>query len=101
MSERAKQAALKAFPPFIDEVGEIVRGGVRYIKKDIYESDRRIFKRGFEQAEEELKLTWQDVQRLIYIANLTLNSLDYEQIEKLGEEGYYTQILKRFLDDKT
>lgn len=42
------------------------------------------------------KLTWQDIRKIVQIADRFLNSLDYEQIMRLGEEGYYTEILKRF-----
>lgn len=40
--------------------------------------------------------TWRDVQAIIRIADNLLNSLDYDKIEKMGEEGYYSEILNRF-----
>ena len=43
-----------------------------------------------------MEYTWQDIRAIIQIANRTLNSLDYEQIARLGEEGYYTKILNQF-----
>lgn len=42
------------------------------------------------------KLTWQDIQRIVQIADNLCNSLDYEQVLRMGEEGYYTEILNRF-----
>ena len=42
------------------------------------------------------ELTWQDIQRIVKIADNLCNSLDYEQILKMGEKGYYTEILNRF-----
>lgn len=41
-------------------------------------------------------LTWRDVQNIIRIADYMCNSLDYEQVRKMGEEGYYTEVLRRF-----
>lgn len=45
-------------------------------------------------------MTWQDIRRIIQIADNFLNSLDYEQIMKLGEKGYFTEILRRYEQDK-
>lgn len=45
-------------------------------------------------------MTWQDVRRIMTIANNLLNRLDYDSIKKLGEEGYYTEILNRFNEGK-
>ena len=42
------------------------------------------------------ELTWRDIQSIVRIADNLLNSLDYEKIKKMGEEGYYTEILNRF-----
>lgn len=42
------------------------------------------------------ELTWQDVRRLIQIANQKLYALDYEKVIRMGEEAYYTEILTQF-----
>lgn len=47
-----------------------------------------------------MELTWQDIRAIIAIANRTLSSLDYAQIERMGEEGYYTNILNQFKKTK-
>ena len=41
-------------------------------------------------------LTWRDVQSIVRIAGNLLNTLDYDKIKKMGEEGYYTEILNQF-----
>lgn len=46
-------------------------------------------------------ITWRDVQSIVRIADNLLNSLDYDKIKKMGEEGYYTEILNRFNKEKT
>lgn len=58
-----------------------------------------------ELAREELmkdasKLKWQDIQRIVQIADHLCNSLEYDKIRDMGEEGYYTEILNRFKKDK-
>lgn len=45
-------------------------------------------------------LTWRDVQCIVRIADNLLNSLDYSKIKKMGEEGYYTEILNRFRKER-
>lgn len=42
------------------------------------------------------EITWRDIQSIVRIADNLLNSLDYSKIKKMGEEGYYTEILNRF-----
>ena len=46
-------------------------------------------------------MKWQDIRRIIQIHSNLLNSLDYEQINKMGEEGYYSEILKRYDNGST
>lgn len=45
-------------------------------------------------------MKWQDIRRIIRIADYLLNRLDYNKIKKMGEEGYYTEILNRFNEGK-
>ena len=47
-----------------------------------------------------MNFTWRDIQNIIRIANEYCNSLDYEKIMKLGEEGYFSEILRRFNSQK-
>lgn len=46
------------------------------------------------------ELTWQDIQHIVRIADTICNSLEYDKIKKMGEEGYYTEILDRFNKEK-
>lgn len=47
---------------------------------------------------DKVQITWQDVRKIIQISSLMLNSFDYDQIRKMGEQGYYEEILKRFYE---
>lgn len=42
------------------------------------------------------KLTWQDIQRIVKIADNLCNSLEYDKVKRMGEKGYYTEILNQF-----
>lgn len=42
------------------------------------------------------ELTWRDVQRIVQIADNLCNNLEYDKVKRMGEEGYYTEILNRF-----
>ena len=42
------------------------------------------------------KLTWQDIQRIVKIADNLCNNLEYDKVKRMGEEGYYTEILNQF-----
>ena len=46
------------------------------------------------------ELTWRDMQSIVKIADHLCNSLEYDKIKKMGEEGYYTEILDRFNKEK-
>lgn len=46
------------------------------------------------------QLTWKDIQAIVRIADSLLNSFDYEKVRKMGEEGYYTEILNQFNKQK-
>ena len=52
------------------------------------------------EHEELYGLNWRDIQRIVQIADNLCNSLDYEQIAKMRENGYYGEILRRFLEEK-
>lgn len=56
--------------------------------------------KGYEQAQKDLELSWRDMQHIVKIADHLCNSLEYDKIKKMGEEGYYTEILERFNKEK-
>lgn len=43
-----------------------------------------------------MTLTWKDIRSIVQISNNLLNSLDYDKIKKMGEEGYFTEILNTY-----
>ena len=90
---KAEEQALKFYPVLFSE-----RQG--YDKTNIQKERRNAFENGYEQAQKDLELSWRDMQRIVKIADHLCNSLEYDKIKKMGEEGYYTEILERFNKEK-
>ena len=56
---------------------------------------------GYEQAEKDFALTWQDIREIVQIADSLLENPDMRiAISNHGEEAYYTEVLKRYLEDR-
>ncbi len=90
---KARDKALEAFPiSFSERMG--------YRSDTIPNERRNAFEKGYEQAQKDLELSWRDMQRIVKIADYLCNSLEYDKIKKMGEEGYYTEILERFNKEK-
>ena len=85
----------------LQELGLDADDWVQYVRGTLEDKrkmkliDEHFYDLTFDRIEHK-ELTWKDIRKIIQIADQMLNSLDYEQIMRLGEEGYYTEILKRF-----
>ena len=72
MSKRAEQRALEAYPPTHPE-------GKRHAKRvqsesvDTRQSVRTVFQKGYEQAEKDLALTWEDAYKIVSLAEEVKN----------------------------
>lgn len=79
---RAEEAATKAY------------GGVPQL--------RQAFLHGYEQAEEDLALTWEDIQLIIKISDrLIMLMADRIKWNNLAsEQEYYEEVLRRFNETK-
>lgn len=90
MSKRAEEAALKAYPyqgatHFPDGFQEFDRNAVA----------RTLFQEGYEQAEKDLALTWEDVQLLDFYA------MECQVEESKGRkfnssQEFFEEVLRRF-----
>lgn len=87
MSKRAEQKALEAYPPTHSE-------GKRHAKRiqsesvDTHQPVRTIFQKGYELAEKDLALTWEDIRAIDELLTLVY--------DPDNEEGYYTRVLEEF-----
>lgn len=112
MSKRAEQKADERWPihpwtilPKEGEHGEITNFDEWLDDYRIWVqsfSANRGYKEGYEQAEKDLALTWEDIQTIIeifYGLNKEIRDENFG-IEKYGTKKYFTEILNRFNKSK-
>lgn len=90
MSKRAEEAALEAYP--IHKVGDST---LPYGEWDLNGVSRRGYQEGYEQAEKDLELTWEDVQLL------DLYAMECQVEESKGRkfnssQEFFEEVLRRF-----
>lgn len=80
--KRSEEAATKAY------------GGVPQL--------RRAFLHGYEQAEKDLALTWEDIQRIHEITDELVERMEAQIIEPYfrNEQTFYEEALRRFAETK-
>lgn len=85
---KAEKRALEAYPisrlPFFP-------GSVA--SYDTNEERRMIYEEGYEQAEKDLALTWEDIQT---IDNIVVDMAHNTDWPLRGQEVFYTEVLNRF-----
>ncbi len=102
--EELNKAAEERYPIFWRQYPKdgIARSETEY---DVFKDRRDAFiagaKYGYEQAEKDLALTWEDVMRIVEIADMLMpfDAVDIKDLEQefQSEEGYYKEVvLKRF-----
>ena len=96
MSKRAKQKALEAYPPTFTS-GKRYAKRVQSEKVDTHAPIRSIFINGYEQAEKDLALTWEDIQT---IDNIVVDMACNTDWPLRGQEVFYTEVLNRFNKSK-
>lgn len=94
---RAEERALKAYPPKRKEVS--MSGAIYTVVGGDFE--RRIFQQGYEQAEKDLALTWEDAQLLYIITEKYLRELD-KRIEAFpsSSQEVFEEILRKYKEAK-
>ena len=91
----SEQRALEAYPEDIQLFVESQEESGKWLPVDENFQLRYGYKRGYEQAEKDLELTWEDVQLL---DNFVLELVREEKEGKDWGNGkeFYTEVLKRF-----
>lgn len=94
MSKRAEEAALEAYPKLKCKRSDWVEYQVKR-GEDLNNSNREIFRKGYEQAEKDLALTWEDVQLLDFYA------MECQVEESKGRkfnssQEFFEEVLQRF-----
>ena len=91
MSKRAEEAALRAYPPL--SVASVCLDGT--VPVDLNTGARKRFVEGYEAAEKDLALTWEDIITI----NQILWDLHYEGWpceSEIQDEARFREALKRF-----
>ncbi len=94
MSRRSEEAALKMYPvmDYNKEPNYIHICGTKMLD-EVY---REVFKFGYEQAEKDLALTWEDIKM---IHDIFIDLADDEDFAPLSNE-FYEEVLRRFREMK-
>lgn len=96
MSKRSDAAALKAYQPTYTTVKRHAKR-VQSELVDTHKPVRAIFQQGYEQAEKDLALTWEDVAKIITIYEAGIDNGDYRRYNEAKWMKEYSQdILRKF-----
>ena len=88
---KAKERALEAYPIEMSEYSDSCR------EYDSNESERLTFIEGYQQAEKDNELTWEDLKMIDDISDNVYAECD---VEMFDEKEYYQEVLKRFKETK-
>lgn len=91
---KARQKALEKFPILFGE-----RMG--YDKTNLQQERRNAFEKGYHQAEKDLELTWEDIQKIDVLIYAVLDEEKYKRYYTQDRDGdFYEEVLKRFKERK-
>ena len=88
---KAEQRALEAYPKDIEEYVDI--NGMKSVV-DNNSWQRAIFLKGYHQAEKDLELSWEDIEKVCLIAK------EVHQFRGFWSESVYQEVLKRYNERK-
>ena len=98
MSKRAEKRALGAYPVNMTPLNyqDLIElfGGKTEIDVNTY--PRRLFQDGYEQAEKDLALTWEDMAKIDALILDTNNEFAVDYSNKISRQQFYEEVLKRF-----
>ena len=68
---------------------------------DFNTAKRKAFQEGYEQAEKDLELTWEDMQLIWQIVEIANEECDIKKPEWMyGSKPFFTEVLRRFKEAK-
>lgn len=101
MSKRAEEAALKAYPVNMTPLNyqDLIEqfGGKTEIDVNTY--PRCQFQEGYEAAEKDLALTWEDMRKIIRIDEEMMDDPEAHP-EWMEEQPFYEEMLRRYKEVK-
>lgn len=87
---RAEQAARKAYPINKPKI----------ICKEAQKILQEVYSEGYEQAEQDLALTWEDIKAIVTIADSMITHTAWDAIDWPDEQKYYEEVLRRFNEQR-
>ena len=97
MSKRAEKAALKAYPvKMITLHNQDLIELFRKTEIENNEYPRSLFQEGYEQAEKDLMLTWEDMAKIDAIIMDVNNEFAIDISKEISRQKFYEAVLKRF-----
>ena len=106
MMSKVEEAAYKVYPKMsrISEPhGVIPADNESHYLGDANEEKREGFIVGYQQAEKDLELTWEDIPKIFSISEQLKTSWwfrDNEQTKLIGTQVFWEEVLKRFKEKK-
>ena len=88
MSKRAEEAALKAYP-------QETKKAIELLPRDWNKPKRTAFIQGYEQAEKDLALTWEDAKLIYHIADELEKEGCIKRNRLIGCK-FWSEVLRRF-----
>ena len=93
---KAQQRALEAYPPkYVKQERHLKR--MQSERIDTHRPIRAIYIKGYQQAEKDLELTWEDIKEIYFLFRSVLNEW---YGHKFSDEGICREVLKRFKEKK-
>ena len=96
MSKRAEEAALKAYPKEERKVWSSAFGMFEFDKTA---PERIAYQKGYDQAEKDLALTWEDIKLICEIEDRYWNE-EFDENSKRTTQEYYEEVLRRFNEQR-
>ena len=93
------KAEVKALEKYPIEDGKMWTSAFGTFEFDRNYSERKAFQEGYEQAEKDLAMTWEDIKTIEQII-ATSDWYDFEINGKLWSKEFYEEVLKRFKEAK-
>ena len=94
---KAEEGALKAYPIIMHTLIP-VHDNMPDIEQDCNKFHRQAYIKGYHQAEEDLELSWEDIESICSIQYIVLN--EYNDYDEPSSNILYQEVLKRFKDLK-
>ena len=88
---KAEERALEAYPKL--SVASVCLDGT--VPVDLNTGARKRFIEGYEAAEKDLALTWEDVRKIVVLSEDV-----FEEGNNLSVQEFYEEVLKRYLEAK-